>query len=414
VNQFRTVETADLRTAIEESTGQGLNWFFDQWIHHGGHPDFHVSWHWDETAKSVVLTVKQTQKVDDLTPLFRLPVEIEIASGTAAEMKRITVSKAEETFHFAMPARPTRVSFDPRDWLLKTLVCDKSKEEWLDQLANSEHVIARAQAVAGLAAYKDHQDTVQALIVAARRDPFWGVRLEAVKQLGTLNKDDVRAALVQAAQQDEKSFVRREAVQALGKFAGDEVKQTLRRTIAQDKSYETVADALRALVKVDRENCRADLLAALDQSSQNAVILKAATDGLIELRETSAVDPLKQKLAGKLRPDERVVAISALARLKPDDAALMDQLKAELDNDRRNVRRTAMEALVSIGAPDSIAWLQARRAKEENPGAVRAIDEALEKLRSAQKPLVDVQKEVDRLRDENRKLEERLKKLEGK
>ena len=40
VNQFRTVETADLRIAIEEATGQGLNWFFDQWLHHGGHPEF--------------------------------------------------------------------------------------------------------------------------------------------------------------------------------------------------------------------------------------------------------------------------------------------------------------------------------------------------------------------------------------
>ena len=71
VNQFRTVETADLRIAIEDATGQGLNWFCDQWLYHGGHPEFTVSWEWDAAAKDVRLTVKQTQKVDDVTPLFR-------------------------------------------------------------------------------------------------------------------------------------------------------------------------------------------------------------------------------------------------------------------------------------------------------------------------------------------------------
>jgi aminopeptidase N len=44
VNQYRTVETADLRTAVEESTGQGMTWFFDQWLYHGGHPEFEVAW----------------------------------------------------------------------------------------------------------------------------------------------------------------------------------------------------------------------------------------------------------------------------------------------------------------------------------------------------------------------------------
>jgi aminopeptidase N len=313
-----------------------------------------------------------------------------------------------------MPARPTRVSFDPRDWLLKTLTCDKSKEEWLDQLANSQHVIARAQAVAGLAEYKDHEDAQQALLNAARRDPFWGVRMEAVKIIGGLSKDSIREALLAVARDDVKAAVRREAIQALGNFSTEEVKQALRRTIASDRSYQAAADALRALVKIDRQNCAGDLLAALNTPSQNAVVLKAAMDGLVELKEAKAIDPLSQRLSGKLTPQERVVVIGGLARLKPDDEKLLAQLKDELDNDRRNVRRSATDALVAIGSPQAIAWLQERRAKEESAGAIRAIDQALEKLRDTQKPLADVKKEVDRLREENRKLEERLKKLEGK
>ena len=51
VNQFRTVETANLRIAIEEATGQGMNWFFDQWLYHGGHPEFTVDWSWDDASE---------------------------------------------------------------------------------------------------------------------------------------------------------------------------------------------------------------------------------------------------------------------------------------------------------------------------------------------------------------------------
>src|SRR6185503_2396443 len=62
VNQHRTVETADLRIAVADATGQELNWFFDQWVHHGGHPEFAITWKWNDTQKTVELVVKQTQK----------------------------------------------------------------------------------------------------------------------------------------------------------------------------------------------------------------------------------------------------------------------------------------------------------------------------------------------------------------
>lgn len=414
VNQFRTVETADLRIAIEESTGQGLNWFFDQWAYHGGHPEYDVSWSWDEAAKSVTLTVKQKQKVDDLTPLFNMPVEIEIANGTASEIKRINVAKAEETIHFTLPSRPTRVCFDPKDWLLKKLTCDKSKEEWLDQLANSRYVMCREQALEGLKAYKDHEDVQAALISAARKDPFWGVRQEAIKVLAGMNKDAVRLALLDAAKQDDKSFVRREALSALGNFAHDDVKKALRAAIAEDKSYFAIADALRSLHKIDRANCAPDLLAALDQPSHQQVILKAACDGLVDLKEPSTAEKLSVKLAGKLRPEERVVVLSALARIKVNDKELLTKLKSELDNDRNSVRRVAIETLVTLNHAEAIGWLQDLRNREENLGMLRAIDESIEKLRQSQKPVNEVQKEVEALRKQNKELEERLKKLEEK
>lgn len=412
VHQFRTVETADLRRAIEETSGQGLNWFFDQWVHHGGHPEFHMQWHWDDASKNAVVTIKQTQKVDSLTPLYRMPVELEIGHGTSSQVRRIEVRKAEETFHFALDERPTRIVFDPRDWLLKKIGGKKSKEEWIDQLQNCQQVVARAQAIEGLQEYREQRDVAAALVKAAREDAFWGVRQEAVKALAKLNSDDVRAALLAAAREDQKSFVRREAIASLEHFAQDDVRAALRTAIAEDRSYYAVAAALKTLVKIDKDNCRAVLLAALETPSHQEVILKAACDGLVELNAREAVELLAKKLDGKLNPDSRVIVIGALAKLKADDEQYLVKLKAELDNDRSPVRRAAIDSLVALGNAQAIDWLQEKRSREENLGMLRTIDDAIEKLRSAQRPLDEVQKEVADLRKQNRSLEERLKKVE--
>jgi aminopeptidase N len=414
VNQHRAVETADLRTAIEEATGVGMTWFFDQWLYHGGHPEFHVTWDWDQATKVATVQVKQTQKVDELTPIFRSSIEIELAGPTFNLLRRVQVSKSEETFHFPLEARPDRVCFDPRDWVLKTLRFDKSKEECLNQLAHDAHLICRAQAVQGLSNWAQDDDVVAALIRAAKSDVFWGVRQEAVQLLGKKSSDVVRTALLEIAARDAKSHVRREAIAALGNFAHDEVRSFLRTAIKQDRSYQAVAEALRALRRVDGEKCEPDLLEALTVPSQRDVIAKAAVDGLVERRSTQGADRIAELLRQPQVPERRMTYIAALARLKPDDASYLDLLRGQLNNERRNVRRAAVDALVELGNPSALEWLQERRAKEITPAAIQAIDLSIDRLRAKQQDAASLRKELEDLRRQNKSLEERLRKLEQK
>lgn len=412
VNQHRNVETADLRIAIEEATGRGMNWFFDQWLHKGGHPEFNVSWDYDSAAKQIQLTVKQTQKLDELTPLFRSTVEIEIVSPGQTNLRRVTVAKAEETFHFDSPQRPTRVVFDPKNWVLKKLAFKKSKEELLDQLAHADQVVPRAQAVQGLAELTDEKDAVAALIAAVRNDAFWGVRQEAVKALAKASGDEVRAALLHTLKSDAKAAVRREALVSLQKFPHDDTRAAVRQTIESDRSYYVVAEALRTLVKIDRDKSASVLLAALDRPSDNEVILRAACNGLVDLKDQTADEKIAKLLEGKLTPQHRGTLIAALARLKPDDPAALERLHAQLDNDRTDVRRAAIEALSGIGTTASIDKLLARREREEIPSTRARLDDAVEKLRQRLGQPDSLRTELEQLRKQNQQLEERLKKLE--
>ena len=177
-----------------------------------------MNWSWDEATKTVTVTVQQTQKTDDLTSRFRMPVEIELASHSASQIRRVNVSKAEETFHFQLDKKPTRVCFDPRDWVLKKLTVVKSREEWLDQLAYSDHVMPRVRAAEKLSEFKADPEVIEALVTAAGNDPFWAVRERAVKTLGGANGEQVRQTLLAISRADQKSNVRRQAIAALKNF----------------------------------------------------------------------------------------------------------------------------------------------------------------------------------------------------
>ena len=318
-----------------------------------------------------------------MTPLFRTSAELELAFPNDTQLKRIQISKAEETYHFPAPVPPKRVCLDPADWILKKLTPTKSQEEWLDQLAHSPYLMPRVQAVAGLAEKRDEPAVAAALRHAAQHDPFWGVRLEAVRLVGKL-----------------------------ANFTGPEVVATLREVADQDQSYHTASAALRGLIKLDRDNVRERLVAALGQTSDGETLLRTACDGLIDLKDATAAERISQLLSGPVSPERRVVLLGALARLQPGNTPIIGQLHAQLDNKRREVRRAAIDAVVAVGDGSSIAALEERRGKESRPRSVKALDEALEKLRTKRRVAEQLQAEVETLRKQNEELRERLKNAE--
>ena len=118
-NQFTSVETNDLKNAIEEATGQNLYWFFDQWVYKAGHPIFDVSYAYNDSLRSLLLTVKQTQTMDSLTGIFRTPVDVEVVTPKGSSVHRIVIAKQESTYTIPAPERPKLVLFDKDDWILK-------------------------------------------------------------------------------------------------------------------------------------------------------------------------------------------------------------------------------------------------------------------------------------------------------
>ena len=64
--------------------------------------------------------------------------------------------------------------------------------------------------------------------------------------------------------------------------------------------------------------------------------------------------------------------------------AISKLLHKQLDNDRRNVRQAAVNALKAIGGSTSVTVLQARRNKEESTRMIEAIDSAIAEIQKKQ------------------------------
>jgi len=118
-HKFASVETTDLRKVMEESSGQDLGWFFDQWVYGTGHPKLSVAQAWNPGTKTLSLTVTQTQKTGGLnTAAYRLPMKATFDFGTLSQqfaddsVRDIDINKRVQTFSFKLPAKPKSVAID--------------------------------------------------------------------------------------------------------------------------------------------------------------------------------------------------------------------------------------------------------------------------------------------------------------
>jgi aminopeptidase N len=363
-----TVETNDLKQAIEDATGIALDWFFDQWLYHAGHPVYEVSWEWERKRKTVALNVDQIQADNGISPLFRMPVEISLAGSFGTQSHRITVSKSEESFYIDVPEKPHRVEFDPENHILKELRFTKSKKEVLDQLKNSIDA-GRMRAAGWLAEYQDGK-TVEALGHALRHDPFRGVREKAAESLGEIKTKAARDTLL-ANLHTWPSSVRRRIITALGEYTADEkVAVTLENVFRTDSSYYAQSEAIESLAEMGASKAYDLCVEALDMASHSEVIRRAALAGFASLNDSRGIDHALYWAAYGRPGHSRSGAIKALSKLggtSPDrKSEIRDFLVALLDDPSLKIRGGAIYALGELGDRKAIANLKASYEKESH------------------------------------------------
>ena len=360
VNRGKNVVTADLVKAIEEVTHTNVDQFFDQWVYGAGAPKFETSYSYDAEKKQVALSVKQTQKVEGLVGLFRLPMDVEITTASGPKRYPIVVSKAAETFTFPSATAPQMVIFDKGGQVLKSLEFKKEKKEWLYQLKNAGEVADRADAAAALGKGTGDDEVIVALGEALRQDKTTGVRLVAAESLGNLGSPAAAKQLIVALSNATEPELRHGIVQALGDFReNSEVTAKLEAIAKEDLSYRARSGALEAIGRLKTTNAYDTLVAAVSSDSPDGVLRNAALRGLGSLGDDKAVPLLREwAMPGKDIPT-RQAAIGSLARLQKENKEITTQIASYLTEPHFPVRLTSIVALGTRGDASAIPALEA-------------------------------------------------------
>ena len=269
-HKYTEVEADELRLAFEDVTGEDLNWFFDQWFFQPGHPRLDISTSWDESSKTLTLTVEQQQPPDKMPAIFRLPTEVDIydASGKAVRHP-LLIDQRRQSFTFQLPAEPALVNFDPDNALLAEKSEELTPEKAAFQYAHCPSFRDRYEALKYLS---DHGGERAAhTLEKALQDPFWLIRLQAAYNVEP--NDRTLPLLEQMAETDPHSYVRAGAVEVLGSTQRPEYASLFRRILEKEPSYYVIATGLSALGELDPK--QALELAAQFEDERNGDLLDA-------------------------------------------------------------------------------------------------------------------------------------------
>ncbi len=347
----QTVETRDLREALEEATGRDLTAFFDQWIYRAGHPKLQIRHRWDPLRKELVVDIEQVQDTGPWIPIFRFATTLEVTTDQGKRSFPIRISRKSETFRFPLDAPPRMILLDPgRNWLMEQ-IWEKSVDEWSEQLHHAASVFDRAVAARELGKIGD-ADAVRALADALTQEPFYGVRMEIASALGkTEHVDAVRA--LERGLDDPDARVRRAVITALRDLEPDaRIARRLAEMYDREPVYGVRAAIIRTLVKWQKTRAWKWIERGLKEPAHLDRIQSAALRALADLKDDRP-KRVRQLLKTWTRPGHpvyaRIAAIETLGKLDPDDTELTAFLERYMFDPVYRVRAAAIRTVAQRG-----------------------------------------------------------------
>ena len=406
------VATDDLQEIFEEVSGRSLDQFFDQWVHHGGVPELKAEYAWEAETKQAKITIRQTQKVDSDVLLFRVPLPVRFAVPVDGKVTSsdfaVTVSKAEETFYFNLPAQPETASLDPDFTLLAKWDFNPPAEMLKHQLkADFE---SRWRALEMLAGKKDDA-TARQLGETAALDAHYAIRIEAIQALAKIGTPTARGLLItQLSQPDER--VRLAAVEAVAAQYHGESLAALTALATTEQNPIIVAKIVSGFASWPRQ----DVLPWLKVRSYHEMVALAAVRTLQGQNRADAVPAIRQWLTGagtmvSQKALGQVLESIAFLSRETKDREIQPFLAAYLTDRRQAVRSAAARALGELADARSLPALRVLASVKRDPASLEA-ETALAKVEAAQTAPVRTEEAWKKMQDLTQKTEELEKKLE--
>lgn len=254
-NKFKTAEAHDLRLAFEETIGEDLNWFFNEWYFAKGHPELNIKKSYDADTKKLKLEITQTQDFK-ISPLYKLPVYIDIYVNKKKERKHIWIDEVKNTYTFDVTSNPDLVNFDTERQLLARIDYKKTKEEYLFQYKNAPLWADRYEALEYFTDHMDDKVIFDLMKSIAQNDPWRKFRTDAINALSEVAKDkelELKPLFISISEKDANTKVRAAAIKALAtNYKGVDLDAIYEKAL-QEQSYAIVSEGFDAIAQSNPE-----------------------------------------------------------------------------------------------------------------------------------------------------------------
>jgi aminopeptidase N len=166
-----------------------------------------------------------------------------------AQRQRVTMTEASQTFIMPLAAKPELVNVDAEKFTLWQKTDNKPLTESLYQYSHAPLYVDRREALAAAIAAHTTNPAARAVVLAALKDKFYGLRIAAISGLKLDNKDVAKAAapaLRQLASNEKENHVRAAALVALAQLK-DKKDEKIATSALSSQSYTVQGAGLEAL-----------------------------------------------------------------------------------------------------------------------------------------------------------------------
>ncbi len=369
-HRFTTVETIDLRRALEETSGENLEQFFSQWCSRPGVPAVTVTPTYDAAKGLLTIAVEQTQKINGDNPAFEFDLPIVVHSGGTSSGCLVSMAGRTATLSMSMPNAPACIEVDPNLHVLAALTVRQSEEALLAHLKVASTPASRILALRGLSGGTSTEAVAPIVACASDiKESAW-VRAQAVRTLAARGSFDALHSLWNAKPD---RWEVREAIVASMPLAAkaspaavDHVVSSLVAIAAEDSSLKVRCTAIKALGEIKAPAGAPAILDALTRESQSDGLRVAALEALASLDDKSTLVRAIACTQVGFDARTRAVAVGTVARLAHHDRDAAFNALAPLLKDRslRTVR-AAGDALVQMKHPKAAEAITAMLTEEK-------------------------------------------------
>jgi len=210
---FRYAQTNDFLRCTYDATGISYNWFFEEWVWHGGEPEYKVSYAVldDTTGKRAThIMVNQVQETGSLVGLFKMPIRFEVhyKDSHFDTIVAWIENKTQEVIITNLAKRAIDfVLFDPGRNVVKKVTFGKGFEELSAQALKAPEMIDRYDALVALRSFPVI-DKSALLLNCYRKETFYLTKAEIIDQLSA-DRTDISINLFRQALNDTDANVRK-------------------------------------------------------------------------------------------------------------------------------------------------------------------------------------------------------------